>query len=233
VQSMRWVIDHNGAPELFRALHTSPGFLDPSQFDIVPQWDDDSIKEPLELYLTGFSLSMLAGHCDTTTEDIVRSLSAVVYDDHALVTDRLKARHQKAWVRQEMQFLITQMQVGATPTAISVLMERDSLGISYKLFEPLPVPIPKTVMDTYGISHGQEPLELGAIEKEPFYQAATGMRERNGKMAQYIVWVLVAMVVFGGGHHVVSTAVEGRVGPVGAGQISPSLLLSAESFTPP
>jgi len=36
-------------------------------------------------------------------------------------------------------------------------------------------------------------------------------------MAQYIVWVLVAMVVFGGGHHVVSTAVEGRVGPVGAG----------------
>jgi len=61
------------------------------------------------------------------------------------------------------------------------------------------------------------PGRFRVIEKEPFYQAATGMRERNGKMAQYIVWVLVAMVVFGGGHHVVSTAVEGRVGPVGAG----------------
>jgi hypothetical protein len=63
-----------------------------------------------------------------------------------------------------MQFLITQMQVGATPTEISALMERDSLGIAYKLFEALPVPVPKTIIERYGIAYGQEPLELGVIE---------------------------------------------------------------------
>ena len=167
VEAVRWVIDHHSAPDLFRAVHMSSGFLDPPQFEILPRWDDDSVKELLELYLTGFSLLMLAEHWDTTTEDIVRSLSAVVFGDTALVKDRLKARHQKAWAGQEMQFLITQMQVGATPTEISALMERDSLGIAYKLFEALPVPVPKTVIERYGIAHGQEPLELGAQSTEP------------------------------------------------------------------
>ena len=49
-----------------------------------------------------------------------------------------------------MQFLITQMQVGQSPTQISALMERDSLGIALKLFEALPVPSPKAVMERYG-----------------------------------------------------------------------------------
>jgi hypothetical protein len=164
VEAARGVIDHHRAPDLFRAVHMSSGFLDPPQFEIVPRWDDHSVKELLELYLTGFSLLMLAEHWDITTEDIVRSLSAVVYGDTALVKDRLKARHQKAWAGQEMQFLITQMQVGATPTEISALMERDSLGIAYKLFEALPVPVPKTIIERYGIAYGQEPLELGVIE---------------------------------------------------------------------
>jgi len=167
VEAARGVIDHHRPPDLFHDVHMSSGFLDPPQFEIVALWDDDSVKELLELYLTGFSLLMLAEHWDITTEDIVRSLSAVVYGDTALVKDRLKARHQKAWAGQEMQFLITQMQVGATPTEISALMERDSLGIAYKLFEALPVPVPKTVIERYGIAHGQEPLELGAQSTEP------------------------------------------------------------------
>jgi len=168
VEAVRWVIDHHSAPDLFHDVHMSSGFLDPPQFEILPRWDDDSVKELLELYLTGFSLLMLAEHWDTTTEDIVRSLSAVVFGDTALVRDRLKARHQKAWAGQEMQFLITQMRVGATPTEISALMERDSLGIAYKLFEALPVPVPKTIIERYGIAHGQEPLERGVTEEELF-----------------------------------------------------------------
>ena len=67
-----------------------------------------------------------------------------------------------------MQFLITQMQVGQSPTQVSALMERDSLGIAFKLFEALPVPIPKAVMERYGICHGRELLELGFLEQETF-----------------------------------------------------------------
>ena len=161
LESVRTVLTQRKAEVLFRAIHTSPGFLDQPRLEIVPPWDDESTKELLELYLTGFTLSMLAGHFFLTKEDIVRQPSTVVYDDHALVKDPTKPLHQKTWAWQEIQFLITQMQVGQSPTQISALMERDSLGIAFKLFEALPVPMPKTVMKRYGISRGREPLELG------------------------------------------------------------------------
>ena len=168
LESVRTVLKQRKAEVLFRAIHTSPGFLDQPQFEIVPPWDDESTKELLELYLTGFTLSMLAGHFFLTREDIVRQLSAVVFEDHVLVKDQSKKRHQKSWAWQEIQFLITQMQVGQSPTQVSALMERDSLGVAFKLFDALPVPIPKAMMERYGISPGQEPLELGVIKKEPF-----------------------------------------------------------------
>ena len=164
LESVRTVLKQRKAEDFFRAIHTSPGFLDQPQFELVPQWDNESTKELVELYLTGFTLSMLAGHFFLTKEDIVRQLSTVVYDDHALVKDPTKPRHQKTWAWQEIQFLITQMQVGQSPTQVSALMERDSLGIAFKLFEALPVPIPKAVMKRYGISRGREPLELGVTE---------------------------------------------------------------------
>ena len=161
LESVRTVLQQRKEEALFHAIHTSPGFLDQPQFEIVPPWDEESIKELLELYLTGFTLSMLAGHFFLTREDIVRQLSAVVFEDHALIRDSSKPRHQKTWAWQEIQFLITQLQVGRSPTQTSAPMERDSLGIAFKLFEALPVPIPKAVMESYGISHGREPLELG------------------------------------------------------------------------
>ena len=167
LESVRTVLKQRKAEVLFRAIHTSPGFLDQPQFEIVPPWDDESTKELLELYLTGFTLSMLAGHFFLTREDIVRQLSAVVFEDHVLVKDQSKKRHQKSWAWQEIQFLITQMQVGQSPTQISALMERDSLGIAFKLFAALPVPMPKTVIERYGISHGRESLELGTPENDP------------------------------------------------------------------
>jgi hypothetical protein len=46
-------------------------------------------------------------------------------------------------------------------------MERDSLGIAFKLFAALPVPMPKTVIERYSISHGRESLELGSLENGP------------------------------------------------------------------
>jgi len=168
LESVRTVLQQRKAEVLFHAIHTSPGFLDQPQFEIVPQWDDESIKELLELFLTGFTLSMLAGHFFLTREDIVRQLSAVVFDDHGLVKDQTKSRHQKTWAWQEIQFLITQMQVGQSPTQISALMERDSLGIAFKLFQALPVPISKAIIEKYNLSHGQEPLQLGVIEQGSF-----------------------------------------------------------------
>ena len=167
LESVRTVLKQRKAEVLFRAIHTSPGFLDQPRFEIVPQWDDEWTKELLELYLTGFTLSMLADHFFLTREDIVRQLSAVVFEDHALVKDQTKSRHQKTWAWQEIQFLITQMQVGQSPTQISALMERDSLGIAFKLFAALPVPMPKTVIERYSISHGRESLELDTLEDKP------------------------------------------------------------------
>ena len=59
------------------------------------------------------------------------------------------------------------MQVGQSPTQISALMERDSLGVAFKLFAALPVPMPKAVIERYGICHGSESLELGTLENDP------------------------------------------------------------------
>ena len=53
------------------------------------------------------------------------------------------------------------MQLGRTPTEIAALMDRDSLGIAFKLFEALPVPIPKAVQDHCNISVRTQPLGQG------------------------------------------------------------------------
>ena len=94
LESVRTVLTQRKAEDFFRAIYTSPGFLDQPQFELVPPWDNESTKELVELYLTGFTLSMLGGHFFLTKEDTVRQLSAVVCDDHALAKNRSKARHQ-------------------------------------------------------------------------------------------------------------------------------------------
>ena len=88
LESVRTVLKQRKAEDFFRAIYTSPAFLDQPQFEIVPPWDDESTKELLELYPTGFTLSMLAGHFVLNKEHIARQLNAVVYDDHALAKNR-------------------------------------------------------------------------------------------------------------------------------------------------
>ena len=140
---------------LFRALHAVP-------------WSHESTKELLELYLTGFTLQMLAKHFQVGIRAIVRRLSAVVWGDENLTQDSTKPRHQKPWHHDEILFLASQMQLGRTPTEIAALMDRDSLGIAFKLFEALPVPIPRAVQDHYGIDVRREPLGRVPLDGKPF-----------------------------------------------------------------
>jgi hypothetical protein len=60
------------------------------------------------------------------------------------------------------------MQIGRTPTEISTLMDRDALGIAFKLFEALPVPIPRAVLDHYSITIRTEPLGQVPLDGKPF-----------------------------------------------------------------
>jgi len=58
LESVRTVLQQRKEEALFHVIHPSPEFLDQPQFEIVPRWDEESIKELLELYLTSFTLSM-------------------------------------------------------------------------------------------------------------------------------------------------------------------------------
>ena len=169
LRSAQKVMMHNKAEQLFHALHTSPGFLDNPQFQICPPtWSDQSTKELVELYVTGFTPSMLAKHFQVSIRAIVRRLTAVVWGDEHLTQDPTKPRHQKPWHHDEILFLASQMQLGRTPTEIAALMDRDSLGIAFKLFEALPVPIPRAVQDHYGIDVRREPLGRVPLDGKPF-----------------------------------------------------------------
>ena len=169
LKSVREVVRDNKAEALFQALHTSPSFLDNPQFQICPpSWTHESTKELLELYLTGFTPQMLAAHFQVSMRQVIRQLSAVVLGDNNLVMDPTKPRHQQTWHRDEVLFLASQMQLGRTPSEISALMDRDSLGIAFKLFQALPVPIPRAVQEEYDITVRQEPLGRVPLDGKPF-----------------------------------------------------------------
>ena len=168
LKSVREVVRENKAEALFQALHTSPSFLDSPLFQTCPPtWTNESTKELLELYLTGFTPQMLAAHFQLSAKEIIRQLSAVVLGDHNLMMDPSKARHQRTWHRDEVMFLASQMQLGRTPTEIAALMDRDSLGIAFKLFQVLPVPIPRAVQEEYDVTVRQEPLGQVPLDGKP------------------------------------------------------------------
>lgn len=169
VKSAQMVMMHNKSEQLFQALHPAPAPHEVRQLTMVPrEWDDESTKELLELYLTGFTLPMLAQHFEAAVRTIVRRLSAVIFGDEYLQEDPSKSRHQKPWHQDELLFLTSQLQVARTPTEISALMDRDALGIAFKLFEALPVPIPRAVLDHYGITIRTEPLGQVPLDGKPF-----------------------------------------------------------------
>ena len=169
LESVREVVRDNKAEALFQALHTSPSLLDNPLFQICPPtWTNESTKELLELYLTGFTSQMLAAHFQVSVKVIIRQLSAVVLGDNNLMKDPSKARHQQTWHRDEVMFLASQMQLGRTPTEIAALMDRDSLGIAFKLFQALPVPIPRAIQEEYDITVRQEPLGQVPLGGKPF-----------------------------------------------------------------
>ncbi len=123
-----------------------------------PIWKDSKTKELLELYLTHFTVSMLAQHFQLTPPTVVLQLSKVIFGDSSLREDESKPHYQRTWSRQEIIFLASQMQIGRTPTEISALMDRDPLGVAFALFQKLVVPIPREVLTHYGVSVRREPF---------------------------------------------------------------------------
>jgi len=169
LDSVRALVAAGKAEELFQALHTSPSFLDNPQFLILPApWDDQALAELLELYLAGFTLEMLSKHFQVSVKHIVRKLAEVVWGEENLTQDRTKARYQQTWYRDEIDFLLAQLQLCRTPTEIAALMERDSFGIAFKAFQSLPVPIPKDVQERLGINPRTEPLGSVPLDGKPF-----------------------------------------------------------------
>ena len=126
--------------------------------ELGPTWDESTTKELLELYLTHFTVSMLAKHFQLTPPTVVRQLSKVIFGEVSLAEDENKPRYQKAWSREEIMFLANQMQLGRTPTEISALMGRDPLGVAFALFQKLLVPIPREVITRYGVNVRNQPF---------------------------------------------------------------------------
>ena len=169
VKSAQMVMMCNKSEQLFQALHSASAPQEVRQLTMVPrEWDDESTKELLELYLTGFTLPMLAQHFEAAVRTIVRRLSAVILGDEYLQEDPSKSRHQKPWHQDELLFLASQLQVARTPTEIAALMDRDSLGIAFKSFQALRVPIPRQVIEKYNVTVRDEPLGQVPLDGTPF-----------------------------------------------------------------
>ena len=170
LESVRAVVAAGKAEELFQALHTSPALLDNPQFQVVPEtWEDHHTTELLELYLTGFTLEMLSGHFQMGVKQIVRKLAHAVWgEEETLSEDRTKARYQQTWHRDEIDFLLSQLQLCKSPTEIAALMDRDSCGIAFKAFQSLPVPIPKEVQERFALHIRTEPLGPVPLDGKPF-----------------------------------------------------------------
>ena len=168
VKSPQMVMMRNKSEQLFQALHSASPPQEVRQLTMVPrEWDDESTKELLELYLTGFTLPMLAQHFEAAVRTIVRRLSAVILGDDDLHEDPSKSRHQKPWHQDELLFLASQLQVARTPTEIAALMDRDSLGIAFKSFQALRVPIPRHVIKQYHVTVRGEPLGQVPLDGTP------------------------------------------------------------------
>lgn len=168
-ESAQQLVAENKGQRLIDVLHMSPNLsVKASPLTIQPAWNQGSTKELLELYLLGFTPRMLAKNFQMGVSEIVRKLSLEVFGDNHLEEDRTKPRHQKPWHRDEILFLTSQMQVGRTPSEISALMDRDALGIAFRLFETLPVPIPRQVIDQYAITVRTEPLGPVPLDGRPF-----------------------------------------------------------------
>jgi len=169
LNSVRAVVAAGKSEELFQAIHTSPALLDNPQFLILPvPWDDRALAELLELYLTGFTLEMLSQHFGVSVKGIVRKLAEVVWGDENLSQDCTKARYQQTWHRDEIDFLLSQLQLCKSPTEIAALMDRDSFGIAFKAFQSLPVPIPKEVQERFALHIRTEPLGPVPLDGKPF-----------------------------------------------------------------
>ena len=170
LESVRAVVAAGKAEELFQALHTSPALLDNPQFQVISEtWEDHHTTELLELYLTGFTLEMLSGHFQMGAKQIVRKLAHAVWgEEETLTEDRTKARYQQTWHRDEVNFLLSQLQLCKSPTEIAALMDRDSCGIAFKAFQSLPVPIPKEVQERFALHIRTEPLGPVPLDGKPF-----------------------------------------------------------------
>jgi hypothetical protein len=163
------VIKKKYARELFDAIHNMEPTLHSENHLLIPSsWNRAAIKDLLELYLTGFTTSMLADFFRVSQREVIRQLSSVVLGDDNLTADDSKGRHQRRWHRDELMYLASQMQLGRTPTEIAALMDRDSLSIAFKLFQELPVPIPRAVQAEYNITVRLDPLGHVPLDGEPF-----------------------------------------------------------------
>jgi len=112
---------------------------------------------------------MLSGHFQMGVKQIVRKLAHAVWgEDETLTDDRTKARYQQTWHRDEIDFLLSQLQLCKSPTEIAALMDRDSFGIAFKAFQSLPVPIPKEVQERFALDIRTEPLGPVPLDGKPF-----------------------------------------------------------------
>jgi hypothetical protein len=91
-----------------------------------------------------------------------------VWGEETLRDDRTKARYQQTWHKDEINFVLTQLQLCRTPAEIAALMERDPFGIAFKAFQSLPVPIPKDVQERFALHIRTEPLGPVPLDGKPF-----------------------------------------------------------------
>ena len=112
-------------------------------------WTFEMERELLELYLDGMDLDLLSSHLISKKREVVHKLSELLFGLALPQQNPQAKRYQKPWNWAENSRLWRMYAVGTPVQTIAEKLDRDELGICYRLLSENLVIVPKGVVTKY------------------------------------------------------------------------------------
>ena len=106
-------------------------------------------KEVLELYLDGMDIALLSSHLNLTRREVVRKLSGLLFGLEFPSQNPDARNYQKTWSWADNSRLWRMYAVGIPVQIIAHKLDRDELGICFRLLTENFVVVPATVVEKY------------------------------------------------------------------------------------
>ena|GEM_PF-2145372 len=126
-----------------------------------PNWNRDSRRELVDLYLRQMGLPFLAQHFEVSQRDLVRELSKLLLDVTEPYENRFVKNYGAKWNMVDDEKLQVCFRRGYSIAEISRLLGRDALGICFRILSNFDVVVPKETYSNLGLE------EYWATETNP------------------------------------------------------------------